>query len=306
MIASKLLQTYLAPLEKYLKRKDIIDICIQEPGIVRMQTLTGEPPWLTVKDANISFEKLLNLGEHLASYRGQEFSDEHPILGTTLPDGKRIYCVRGPSVETGLALSIRVAQARLYPLENYFNEEDIKLILEALEKGKSIVVVGGTGSGKTTLMNSIIQHIPPTHRIIAIEDSGEIYVDMSEIGKNFVRILVPKDDTGEGRLTYKKAIDSSLRMNPDKILVGELDYRNTKAFLRICNTGHSGSMTTLHADSPELAYDAMAMNGADRETSYSDVLLQARKAIDYIAMIKRDGDTFTAKLHPMKSNENTH
>ena len=297
-----LLERYLAPFEPYLKMPDIIDICIQEPEIVRLQTIHGNPPWIVKRDKNITFRNLNLLAEQLATAQGQKFSAENPILATTLPKyGHRILCASGSIVESGFCLSIRVGKAQRFPLESYFSLEDTVLVKEAVSKGKSIAVVGGTCSGKTTLMNSMIAYIPKEKRIVAIEDSAEIQVDSSNImATNFVRFLKSKSGTDIGQTTYKDMINAALRINPDVILVGELDIENTMPFLRICNTGHSGTMTTLHADGPQEAIEAMALNAAlcrfDQKAAHG----YAAKALDYIAFIEREHDKFNATLHPMK------
>jgi len=301
-MGSKLLQTYLAPLEKYLKRDDIVDICINEPGIVRMQTIHGTPPWIVVRDKGLTLPKLNNLAEHLANARGQVFSEEHPILATTIPGyGFRIYCVGGSVAESGFVLSIRVAKAQKFPLESYFDEEDCQLVKDAIAHGKSFAVVGGTCSGKTTLLNSMIDYIPKGHRIVAIEDSAEIAVDTSNVDQtNFVRLLKSKTGTDIGKTSYQDLINASMRINPDVILVGELDIENTMPFLRIINTGHSGAMTTLHADGPKEAIGAMAMNAALCKFDHDAAYKYAEKALDYIVFIERKFSKFKATLHRMK------
>lgn len=302
---SKLLATYLAPLEKYLKRDDIVDICINEPGIVRMQTIHGNPPWIVQTDKELTLARLNNLAEHLANAKGQVFSENHPILATTIPKyGYRVLCASGSIVESGFCLSIRVAKAQKFPLENYFNPEECDLIREAVREGKSFAIVGGTCSGKTTLLNSMIEYIPKEKRIVAIEDSAEIAVDSSNVKEcNFVRFLKSKSGTDIGRTTYQDMINASLRINPDVILVGELDIENTMPFLRIINTGHSGAMTTLHADGPKEAIAAMAMNAALCGYDHDAAYRYAAKALDYVVFIKRQFNKFQATIHRMKDAE---
>lgn len=316
MAGTALLETYLAPLEPYLKMKDVIDICIQEEGIVRLQTIHGNPPWIVKRDKKITFRLLNQLTEQLATAKGQKFNEENPILFTTLPKyGFRIVCLSGVVVESGFCLSIRVAKAATYPLESYFDHEetgaapkedriaelqklktDVERAVYAVENGLCFACVGGTGSGKTTLLNSVIPHIPAEKRIVAIEDSAELRVPH----ENFVRLLKAKTGTDVGKTTYKAMINAAMRLNPDIILMGELDIENTIPFLRIVNTGHSGAMTTLHANSPQDSYKAMALNagldGFDKEVAYE----YAQEALDVISFIERRHDVFTAKLHCMK------
>ena len=312
-----LLETYMAPLEPYLKMPDIIDICIQEPETVRLQTIHGNPPWIVKRDKKVTFKVLNLLAEQLATAMGQQFSEEHPILFTTLPKyGYRIVCMGGSVVESGFCLSIRASQASTFPLESYFDKRQSKAkalnklaylnslttdqekVIYAVENGLSMAVVGGTGSGKTTLLNSIIPHIPQEKRIIAIEDSAELVIPH----KNHVRLLKAKTGTDIGKTTYKAMINASLRLNPDIILMGELDIENTVPFLRISNTGHSGAMTTVHANSPIEAYDAMTMNAAMDGYPESAAMSYSKKAYDTMVFIERKYDDFNATFHRMKNN----
>jgi len=294
----QLLRTYLAPLEPYLAKTDTyFDLCVQKEGQVCLKTIHGDPEWEIIKDPKVKISLLHDLGRTLASYKGQKFSDEYPILATTIPGYNfRILCMSGSVVGTGFCLSIRMGMASKYPLESYFEGEDLQRIHELLETGKSMAVVGGTGSGKTTLINSMLDTIDLDKRVITIEDSAEL----APPHENWVQMLKSKSGTDLGQVTYKDMINASLRLRPDIILVGELDIENTMPFLRIINTGHSGCMTTLHADGPDEAFEAMSMNAALCGYNMDAAYKYAKKALEYIVFIRREKSNFIATLHKVK------
>jgi len=144
-------------------------------------------------------------------------------------------------------------------------------------------VSGGTSSGKTTFFNSLITHIPQETRIIAIEDTQELRIDQP----NVVRIIKSKTGTDIAKVTYEDIINSCMRMRPDRLLLGELDIGNTAPFLRLLNTGHGGSMSTLHADGPNQALEALELN-ARLAGLEGPVDRFARSGIDIIVHIKRE------------------
>jgi type IV secretion system protein VirB11 len=294
----RLLHAYLAPLEKYLSQSDTyFDLCVQKEGQVCLKTISGNPEWEIINDPKVKISLLYDLGRTLAAFQGQKFSDEHPILATSIPGYNfRILSMAGSVVGSGFCLSIRMGMASKYPLESYFKNEDLKRVHDILEKGQSMAVVGGTGSGKTTLINSMLDVIDQDKRVITIEDSAEL----APPHENWVQMLKSKSGTDLGQVTYKDMINASLRLRPDIILVGELDIDNTMPFLRIINTGHSGCMTTLHADGPEEAFEAMAMNAALCGYNEATAFKYAKKALQYVVFIRREKSNFLATLHKVK------
>ena len=252
---SVLLETQLKFLKPYLTKKGIVEISINKPGEVWLETENG---WLSPKkDKNLTLNRLKGLSELLATIQGQDFDDETPILTTTIPGyGYRIQVVSGVAVDSGFALSIRVAAAAEVPLSSWFNSDEIKRIKQLVAAHKTILVSGGTGSGKTTLLNALLREIDCRDRIITLEDSKELIVKQP----NHIRLLKSKTGTDIAKLDYKDFINAMMRLRPDRILLGEIDIENTPNFLRLINTGHQGSFATVHANSIEGAISALVMN----------------------------------------------
>lgn len=263
---------------------------MNQPEEVRLETLQG---WEVKPDKALTLERLRGLAQILATSSGQEFSVETPMLSTSIPGlGYRVQIVSGAMVASGFSMSIRVGRAQRYPLENYMEASEASKLVEAIRTGKNILVAGGTSSGKTTFMNSAIQHIPNEQRIITVEDSRELVVDQP----NTVNMMKSKSGTDLAKVSYRDIINAILRMRPDRVLMGELDIENTVPFLRLLNTGHGGSMATIHADSPQEAFGAMVLN-AQLAGLAGPVEDYARKALDVIVHLKRvDRRTFRASV----------
>lgn len=297
MALSPLLKTNIEPFEKYLKTKDLVELTINRPGEIWLETFEG---WTKRKDPSLTKEFLYQFARTLATESGQEFNERVPMLACRLPHyGFRVQIVSGATVESEFAMSIRCGSARLFELTNYMSESDARDFKKAIEEGKTIVASGGTGTGKTTFINSVIPHIPQWQRIITIEDTMELSVPH----ENCTRLIKSKSGTGVAKVNYQDLINATLRLRPDRILVGELTTENTFPFLRVINTGHGGGMTTVHADSPQKAFAAMVQNvqlhgTGGGGTPPADVIEQyARQGISYIAQLSRKpGRKFEARI----------
>jgi len=292
------LEQALAPLEKYLNWPDAMDIAIQEEGIVRIQTISGTPRWIEKKDPKIKHHGLKRLAEQLAVASGQKFHDkEIPRLATSIPGyGYRVQILGSGIVGRGFAMSIRIAKARRFPLSYYFNEEEEKYVREAIKRGTLILIVGGTGSGKTTLMNSLLDCFPNDHRLFTIEDAKEL----APLQKNVVDIFVSKNKTDIANYSYEDAIDDALRMNPDAILLGEITIGNSLPFLNLANTGHGTSIATLHAKvvSPDWAFRRIALNcQMSSEATFETMYKEAKDSIELVITAEKKGKDFITKLH---------
>ena len=283
-----LLEQHMKPLDRYLKTggKDVTDICINRPGEIFIDSKSHG--WKQHHDKEITEERLRMLAEVIATTSGQKFNDEYPILATDLPGyGYRCHILNKSIAYDGISVSIRKSTADKYPISSYFapipgldwkkeicNAKDpheaiadeIKPLLEQgkedeaisilMKKGGAVVVCGGTSSGKTSFVNSMVESIPLTERIITIEDTHELQLPH----KNRVHIVKSKSGSDIGKVSYSEVIDSTNRMRPDRVFFGELDVPSTLAFLRSINTGHRGSMATVHANSPERVISALVMN----------------------------------------------
>lgn len=265
------LRTSLAPFEGPLSRPDVTDIYVNRPGEVWIETLGGRIE--RHEDASINELTLARLARQLAALTHQGISREHPLLAATLPDGSRIQVVAPPATRGPLALAIRrQVSARLslqdYAAANLFaatrtdhasapvdqelreligNRQFADALALAVRARKNIVVSGGTSTGKTTFLNALLREIPADERLILIEDTPELVVDH----ENSVGFVSVRGELGEAMVTTNDLVSASLRMRPDRIILGELRGPEAFAFLRAVKSGHPGSMTTVHADSPQ-------------------------------------------------------
>lgn len=325
-----LLEQHLKPLEKYLKMggSDVTDICINRPQEVCVESKTKG--WKIYPDKEITTERLRMLFEVLATTNQQKFNEEYPILATKIPGYNfRCHVLNSTITEDGISVSIRKCTASKYPLESYFPEDEedddeidvsetddpheqvvahVRELLtrkrkaEALKalmvEGGAVIVCGGTSTGKTSLVNSMLEYIPENERIITVEDTHELQVTQ----KNRVHIIKSKSGSDIGKLSYTEVIDSANRMRPDRVFFGELDVPNTMAFLRSINTGHRGSMGTLHANNAQAVIEALVMNMqlAGFDTSEDKIERYIKSKITAIVLakckIKEGKRRFTAKV----------
>jgi type IV secretion system protein VirB11 len=265
-----------------------------------------EAPQLTDVD-------LARLARQVAGQASQGVNREQPLLSASLPDGARVQIIAPPATRGHLALAIRKhaisdlsmgelgrsglfdrsgeadAAARVdQELDDLLAAHDLMgFLVQAVKHRKTIVVSGGTSSGKTTLLNAMVKEIDLSERLVVIEDTPEIQLDHP----NAVGLIAVRGETGEARVTADDLLQASMRMRPDRILLGELRGAEAFAFLRAVNTGHPGSITTVHADSPGGAIDQITMlallSGVDM--GWSATQAYARRVIDVVVQLRRVG-----------------
>lgn len=303
------LRACLAPFEDVLSRPDVTDVYVNRPGELWVETLGGaierhEKP-------EISELVLARLSRQIAALTHQGVSREHPLLAATLPDGSRIQVVTPPATRGPLALAIRRQIAALLTLEDYeagdhfaetrshsngrSDDEQLRRLIGerkfaealalAVRARKNIIVGGGTSTGKTTFLNALLRKVPEDERLILIEDTPELVV----AHENCVGLVSVRGELGEAKVTANDLVSTSLRMRPDRIILGELRGPEAFAFLRAINTGHPGSMTTIHADSPESAIEQLVMlvlQGGTR-LSRDDVRHYVTQSIDVFVQLSR-------------------
>jgi pilus assembly protein CpaF len=236
-----------------------------------------------------SLEELYRVVRTLLDPAGKTVSPENPMETTSLPDGSRVHIVTPPIVEGGPCITIRRFPRRfeiVNLISNGTMDRRMAHFLEACVIGKqNIVISGGTGTGKTTLLNSLIAHIPPHERVITIEDSAEIL----QILPNQVKMMTRPSKIREENIDAKMLIQNSLRMRPDRILVGECRGAEALDMIQAMNTGHQGSFTTLHANSPRDALYRLEtlMMSANKEIPIMATRRQLASAVQLIVQIKR-------------------
>lgn len=307
----------LSPIAGFLGDETLFEIVINRPG----QVLTEGPGGWTTHDApDLTFEKLMRLARAVASYSHQAIDEAHPLLSATLPDEHRIQIVIPPATSKGtVSITLRnpssisltlddLDSAGLFsevrPITDELSASDARLLdlyqsgsymtflREAVLARKNIIISGATRSGKTTLSKALIQHIPDDERLITIEDTKELVIPQD----NHVRLFYPKDDQGLAKVGPKELLEASLRMRPDRVLLQELRDAAAFYYIRNVNSGHPGSITTVHADSAQLAFEQLTLlvkeSDAGHDLERNDIRDLLTIAIDVIVQCKRADGRF--------------
>lgn len=305
------LRAYLSPLADVLERPDVTDIYVNRPGELWVETNRGlvERHEVTALDE----ATLARLARQVAAISHQGISREHPLLSATLPDGARIQIVIPPATRGPIAIAIRKHIAPDLTLEDYagsgaFEEtrsgaispasDADREISDRLQAGdianalrvavrarKNILVSGGTSTGKTTFLNTLLREIPLEERLILIEDTPELRTPHD----NLVGLLAARSALGEAQVSADDLVAASLRMRPDRIILGELRGPEAFAFLRAVNTGHPGSMTTVHADSAARAVEQIVLLVLQSGTQLTrdDVRHYVQNTVDIYVQLSR-------------------
>lgn len=310
MTAPVYLDTFLAPLAPFLSQDDVTDIYVNRPGQLWTERLGGqiechEAPGLTAR-------VLDRLARQVAAHCAQGISREHPLLAANLPDGSRIQIILPPATRGDVALAIRkhvMADLTLgdmrrmgslegvriasgsRPIERPFDPETFEtvedLLRAAVLQRRTILVCGGASTGKTTMLNALLAEIPRDERLILIEDTPELRLTHP----NAVGLVAARGSMGEAEVTPEDLLIASLRMRPDRIILGEVRGDEAMTFLRAANTGHPGSLCTIHADSPERAIDQMALLVLQTgpRMAWEDIVEYVRRSVDLVVHLKRQG-----------------
>ncbi len=303
------LRSCLTPFEQMLSRPDVTDIYVNRPGELWVETLGGDHE--RHEAVEITELTLARLARQIAALTHQGVSREHPLLAATLPDGSRIQIVAPPATRGPMALAIRRQVAASLSLQDYssggyfdgtqtqasVSGHDAKLsrlvgerkFAEALGLAvrlrKNIIVAGGTSTGKTTFLNALLREVPNNERLILVEDTPELVTEHA----NCVGLLAVRSELGEAKVSANDLVSAALRMRPDRIILGELRGIEAFAFLRAVNSGHPGSMTTIHADSPTSAVEQLVMLVLQGGTQLSraDVRHYVLQSVDLFVQLDR-------------------
>ena len=297
------LSAYLRPFRQWLDRDDVSEIIVNSPGELWVET--AESIHLERFDAPEVDDLLIRrLAEQVARVTHQGVSRERPLLAATLPDGARVQLVGPPATRSGWAMAIRRHRLVDLPLSAYAagpivhreapprvdpHENPLAYLRQAVAERRTILVSGGTSSGKTTFLNALLREVPAAERIILIEDTPEIRLGSSAS----LGLVAVKGELGEARVTSDDLLQASLRLRPDRIVLGELRGTEAVSFLRAINTGHPGSFTTIHANSPLGALDQLSLMvmQAGLGLSRGDTLAYARSVIDVVVQLDRSRGT---------------
>ena len=314
------LDAYLAPLVPILARPEVTDLFINKPGEVWVEQLDGttERHLMPALDE----DSLWRLARQIASLSHQGISREHPLLAATLPDGARVQVVAPPATRGGLVFAIRKHVVPDLTLDDYLGQgafsrtrfsrgsADLRAVDapesqdpaalarflgDLVRARRNILVSGGTSTGKTTFLNALLKEIPAHERLVLIEDTAEV----SLVHENAAALLAVKGELGEARVNSDDLLQAALRMRPDRIILGEVRGVEAYTFLRAVNTGHPGSITTIHADSPEGAIEQLALIVLQAGTRLrrEDITHYATSVIDAVVQLeRRDGHRQIARI----------
>ena len=272
----------LKPIRPWLLDDQVVEICANGPGQVWVERF-GQSAMERHEVPELTDTAIRHLAERVAGYSGQSVNEEHPLLSAALPTGERFQGVMPPATTGGGAFAIRKQVIKEMRLDDYrrlgsFEQVAVaqdgalsqtdRQLCEHLDAGRieefirlavvnsySILLSGGTSSGKTTFLNAILKEVPVGERIITIEDTREV----NPVQQNHLPLLASKGDQGEARLTVETLLQASMRLRPDRIFLGEIRGPEAYSFLRAINTGHPGSITTVHADTPSGAFEQLAL-----------------------------------------------
>ncbi len=239
----------LGPLEEFLKDGDISDILVNGPGAVYIER-QGR---LSLTDVKFRDEAhLMKVIDRIVSTIGRRLDRDSPMVDARLPDGSRVNAIVAPLALRGPCLSIRRFGRDPYRIDNLLafgalTPQMVRYLAAAIQGRLNIIISGGTGAGKTTLLNCLTSFIPHHERVVTIEDSAELQLQQPHVVPLETR---PPDLDGKGEITQRDLVRNALRMRPDRIIVGEARGGEALDMLQAMNTGHDGSLTTIHANSP--------------------------------------------------------
>lgn len=292
-------------LQKYLDRPDIEDIkelVINRPEEVGIEFADGHWEW--IEDPDLTAAQLEDIARSLANKSGQLFHSGNPILSVKMPGGHRVQIVAGMNAPTGFVFSMRMQRKERFGLEDFtMPDEQREKIKSLVEDQKTILLSGGTGTGKTSFMNALIPSIPEHERLVTMEDVPELKIPH----RNWAPLLFAGNSTAKGDQGVISLLNACLRLRPDRIILGEIRKENAFAFCSAINTGHEGSMATIHANSPKMAIDAVInrvlMNGDLPESALTVLRRQLIEDIYAVVQLTRIHKGVKAELVILKDNE---
>jgi pilus assembly protein CpaF len=301
------------PLETLLKDSTISDILVNNYHSVYIER-NGRLEMTNVRFKND--EHLLHIIHRIVSTIGRRIDESSPMVDARLPDGSRVNAIIPPLAIDGPCVSIRRFGSRPLQFDDLIKNESVlqemvEFITGCVRAKLNILISGGTGSGKTTLLNALSSFIPEVERIVTIEDSAELQLQQIHVVRLETR---PPNIEGKGEVTQRDLVKNCLRMRPDRIILGEVRAGEALDMLQAMNTGHEGSLTTIHANSTRDALARLetmvAMAGLDlpdkairqQVASAIDIIIQAsrlpdgkRKIVTIAEITGMEGDIITSQ-----------
>lgn len=320
------LDAFLTPLAAHLSREEVTDVYINQPGELWLVTRAGTERHAvpTLDDA-----ALWRLARQIAAFSDQGINREHPLLAATLPDGARVQICAPPATRGTLIVAIRkhsmpdlrlgdyeaagaFARVGEAALSDAHTRRELAQLLasgkrqdflrEAVRSRQTIVISGGTGTGKTTFLNALLKEAAATERLVLIEDTPEIQLQQP----NIAGLVAVRGKLGEASVTPNELVEAALRLRPDRIIMGEIRGAEAISWLRAVGTGHPGSITTVHANSPNGAIEQLAMMSmaAGTELRRSELVDYIRSTVDVVIQLgQHDGARMITEIEFVRGSE---
>jgi type IV secretion system protein VirB11 len=309
------LELLLRPLRPLLLRPDVMEICINRPAEIFLEMDAG---WRREPAAYADLDWCRRFAKLVANFSRQRVDETSPLLSASLPSGERVQIAMPPATSPGcVAVNIRRPSQQVWSVGELATRgiflrtraaqggpEAVEIELGgllrerrydafmrlAVRSRRNILVSGPTGSGKTTWTKALIREIPAHERLVTIEDAPELVLDSHP---NHVRLFYSKDDQGLARVTPKQLLEATLRMKPDRILLAELRAEEAFDYLRNVNSGHPGSITSVHASSAALAFEQLVLlvkqSEGGRQLARRDIRSLLRRLIDVVVQCAVEG-----------------
>ncbi|MEO6716706.1 MAG: P-type DNA transfer ATPase VirB11 [Novosphingobium sp.] len=304
-ISGVYLAAHLEPFAQWLDDDAVTEILVNRPGEVWLEA-AGIRGMVRHDAPQVSDRLIERLAQQIARETHQGINRERPVLAATLPGGARAQIVAPPATRRHWAMAIRRHRLVDVPLRAYDHgalpvasdpdwraadpaADPVAFLLAAVAERATVLISGGTSSGKTTFLNALLREVPAHERIVLVEDTPEIRLAHA----NSLGLVAVKGEMGEARLSTDDLLQASLRMRPDRIVLGELRGIEAVSFLRAINTGHPGSFSTIHANSPEGALEQLALMvmQAGLGLSRVETIEYAKSVIDVVVQLeRRDGE----------------
>ena len=298
---------FLRPIAHLIQDPDVTEIMVNGSRrvFVEREGLLHEIEGVTVDERNLRVAV-----KNIARALGDDVSEEKPILDSRLPDGSRVAAVFPPCSVGGTTLTIRKFQTRFFTAEELVRigtmpSDVLDRVREAVQRRQNILISGGTSTGKTTLLNALAAFLPVSDRVVVIEDTAELQID----SPNLVRFEARREQTNLPAVSIRDLLRATLRHRPDRVVLGEVRGGEAYDLLQALNTGHAGTLSTIHANSGEqaLARFASCVVQSEIELPYQAVRQQIAAAVAYVLHLDReDGLRRVAELVQVNRYDATH
>ncbi len=282
----ELILPFLRPIESLLLDESVSEI-MGNPDASWFYEREGK----LCRDSGISFDadRLRTGLEVIANQLGKRLDEDNPRLQAQLPDGSRLAAWIPPIVSPAPAIAIRKFTSRHYTVDDLIargtlTQPIVDLLADQIRSGKTLLISGGTGTGKTTLLRILANSIPEEERILVIEDTPELH-----IRKPNIVAAQSQTDTFKNTVTFDELLKDTLRFRPDRIILGEVRGIEARTLLDSLNTGHTGSLATIHANSAEKALRRFAnlVMRSHAQSTFSDTEAEIGEAIDFVVHVER-------------------